>query len=294
MRKKLMVRVCWLVALVVLISMTAGCGQNVNVQGGAPENTGTDTPGLKVVTTTTLMAHIVEEVGKDRVEVLNIIPPASCPGHFDVKPADMMVLADAKLFFVHNWQGELFTDDLIRSARNDQLEKAVLAVQGNWLVPDVQQEAITKIAAELAKADPDHTAFYEQNAAALKETVTVTGQEMKERLSAAGVDEIKVLVSEMQTGFIKWAGFEVVGSFGRPEDTSPKDMEQLMALGRESGVTLVVDNLQSGHEAGKSIAHEMGARHVVLSNFPGGFDGTETWALTIQRNVDLLLNTIQS
>jgi len=287
-----LVRCWWLVALIVLISLTAGCGQTTGVQQGSPEGA-EETARVKVVTTTTLIAHIVEEVGKDRVEVLNIIPPASCPGHFDVKPADMMVLAEAKLFFVHNWQGEMFSDDLIRSAGSDQLEKVVLAIQGNWLVPEVQSEAITKIAAELALADPDHTDFYEQNAAALKEKVTVTGQQMKERLSAVGAGEVKVLVSEMQTGFIKWAGFDVVAPFGRPEDTSPKEMEQLIALGRESGVALVVDNLQSGHEGGKSIARELGAKHLTLSNFPGGFDGTESWTLTVQRNVDLLLDVLE-
>jgi hypothetical protein len=32
---------------------------------------------------------------------------------------------------------------------------------------------------------------------------------------------------------------------------------------------------------------------VTLSNFPGGFEGTETWAKAIERNVDLLIAAIR-
>ncbi|MDO9573507.1 MAG: zinc ABC transporter substrate-binding protein, partial [Candidatus Contubernalis sp.] len=56
------------------------------------------TAKLKVVTSTSLIASIVERVGGDRVDVVNIIPPAQCPGHFDIKPGDIQKLADADLF----------------------------------------------------------------------------------------------------------------------------------------------------------------------------------------------------
>ena len=41
------------------------------------------TSKLKVVTSTSMMAQMVERVGGDMVEVVNIVPPAQCPGHFD-------------------------------------------------------------------------------------------------------------------------------------------------------------------------------------------------------------------
>ncbi len=272
-------------AALVLMLLAAGCGQETN-DGAAGSS-------LKVVTTTSLIADIVEQVGQDRVTVANIIPPASCPGHFDVKPGDMQVLADARLFFVHDWQGEIFTEELINSARNEELQKVVLGVRGNWLTPPVQDEAIQKITAALAEADPENAGFYGDNAAKLQEMVAVTGREIKERFDAAGVDQVKVLVNEMLTGFLAWAGYEVVGSFGAPDSTSPKQLEELLKAGREAGVVLVIDNLQSGHEAGKAIARELGAHHVTLSNFPGGFDGTENWALTVERNTDLLLEAME-
>ncbi|TES87758.1 MAG: zinc ABC transporter substrate-binding protein, partial [Dehalococcoidia bacterium] len=76
---------------------------------------------LQVVTSTALLAQIVERVGGEKVDVVNIIPPAQCPGHFDVKPGDILELAEADFFLLHGWQGEKFTDALIASANNPDL-----------------------------------------------------------------------------------------------------------------------------------------------------------------------------
>jgi zinc transport system substrate-binding protein len=54
----------------------------------------------------------------------------------------------------------------------------------------------------------------------------------------------------------------------------------------------VIDNLQDGKDAGRGIAEDIGATQINLSNFPGGFENTETWEKAIDRNVDLLLKAI--
>jgi hypothetical protein len=71
---------------------------------------------LKIVATTSLIAEIVADVGGAAVEIATLIPPASCPGHFDIKPNDMKLLADARVFFLHNWQGRTFSDGIIRAS----------------------------------------------------------------------------------------------------------------------------------------------------------------------------------
>ncbi|RPJ37162.1 MAG: zinc ABC transporter substrate-binding protein, partial [Chloroflexi bacterium] len=62
-----------------------------------------------IVTSTSLISQIIARVAGDQVTVVNIIPPAQCPGHFDITPGDVQKLADADLFFYHNWQGEQFS-----------------------------------------------------------------------------------------------------------------------------------------------------------------------------------------
>jgi len=250
-------------------------------------------PKLQVVTTTTLIEDIVKSVGGERVQVTNIIPPGSCPGHFDVKPGDLKCLAEAKLFLMHGWQGKKFSEELIKSAANPGLQKVVLDLEGNWMAPPVQVQAIDAVTDALAAADPDNAASYREAAAARKKRVEETGRELKARLEQARAGEVKVLCADMQAGFVKWMGFPVVAVYGRPEDTTPKQLEELLNRARSEGVKLVIDNLQSGHEAGVGIAKELGAKHVTLSNFPGGLPNTASWEEAIRHNVALVLKAVE-
>ncbi|MCK4262745.1 MAG: zinc ABC transporter substrate-binding protein, partial [Dehalococcoidia bacterium] len=106
-------------------------------------------------------------------------------------------------------------------------------------------------------------------------------------------EEVKVICAEMQAGFVNWAGFDVIATYGRPEELSVAEVEQLIVQAREAGVALVIDNLQSGGtENSATMARDIGAAQVTISNFPGGFEGTETWEKAIDRNVDLILEAL--
>ena len=238
MKKVSILIVSILVLGLVITSLLSGCSPG-------------DTSKLKVVTSTALLAQIVERVGGEKVDVVNIIPPAQCPGHFDVKPGDILKLADADLFLLHGWQGEKFTDDLIASADNSDLSVFKVDVLGNWMTPPVQSQAIDIIAGIINQADADNSA-----------------------------------------GFVKWAGFNIIATYGRPDSLTPQVVKELVDKGREGKVTLIIDNMQSGQDAGAGIAEELGSARVILSNFPGCYENTETWEKTIDYNVALLLAAI--
>ena len=116
---------------------------------------------------------------------------------------------------------------------------------------------------------------------------------MKDKLQDANVSGVKVLCVEYQAGFAEWAGFDVVATYGRPEDLSVLQMEALVTEAQEAGVALVIDNLQSGAASNsEAMAQDIGAVQVTISNFPGGFENTETWEKAIDKNVDLLLEAL--
>jgi len=274
------------VVLAVTLTLISGVDDATAVQ---PNSAGR----LKIVATTSLIAEIVADVGGDAVEIATLIPPASCPGHFDIKPNDMKLLADARLFFLHSWQSRTFSDGIIHASGNPALQKAVLDVPGNWMAPPIQVSATERIAAVLAEADSARAEDYRSGAARRKAELQKVGAAQAQRLTQAGVRDIRVLANDMQADFLRWAGFQVVGVFGRGEDMSPREVEDAIRLGRDQAVRLVVDNLQSGKQAGIGIVREIGAAQVTLSNFPGGFEGTETWAKAIEKNVDLLIAAIR-
>jgi zinc transport system substrate-binding protein len=250
------------------------------------------TEKLKVVTSTSLIAQIVERVGGDKVDFANIIPPAQCPGHFDVKPGDIQKLADADLFLMHGWQGEMFTKELIASAGNADLTVVVLDVKENWMVPGVQQEATDKIAAALAQVDAENAAAYQEAAAEYKDRISAKEAEIKARLASANLAGVNVLCADQLEGFVRWTGLNVVAVFGRPDALTPQIVKELVDKGKAANVTLVIDNLQSGQDAGAGIAEELGCSRIIFTNFPGGFDNTETWEKAIDYNVAQILGAI--
>jgi zinc transport system substrate-binding protein len=158
------------------------------------------------------------------------------------------------------------------------------------MVPSVQAEAVGKIAQALGEIDPENAAYYEERAAERAQAILTKGEEVRNRLLGAGLEEVKVICAAMQEGFVRWAGFDVVATFGQPEDLTPAQVAELIVDAQEAGVALVIDNLQSGSTTlGASLEQDIEAIPVTISNFPGGLEKTETWEKAIDKNVDLLL-----
>ncbi|MCD6568471.1 MAG: zinc ABC transporter substrate-binding protein [Dehalococcoidia bacterium] len=251
-------------------------------------------PSADVMAGSSLIAGIVHDVAGEKIAVRTLVPPGMCPGHYDVKPSDVEALAESKALLIHVWQQKMKNiTGLIEAADNPELVIKVIAVEGNWMAPPVQVEALDKIAQALGEIDAGNERYYQQRAKERRQVILDKGEEVQARLQEARLDEVKVICSEMQQGFAGWAGFDVVATYGRPEELSVARVGELIEQARGAGVTLVIDNLQSGDTSmSQALANDIGAAQVTVSNFPGGFKGTETWEKAIDRNADLLLEAL--
>jgi len=251
-------------------------------------------PSTDIMAGSSLISNIIQDVADGKLETRTLIPPGLCPGHYDVKPSDIVALANSTALFIHDYQ-QNFQNIVgaIEAAENPNLIITVLNVTGNWMVPAVQAEAVDKIAQALGEIDPENTAYYEGKAAERTQAILAKGEEVEDRLLGAGVEGVKVICAEMQQGFVNWAGFDIVATYGRPEDLSPTDKAQLVTEAKQAGAALIIDNLQSGSTTlGASIEQDVEAIPVTISNFPGGLENTETWGKAIVMNVDLLLEAL--
>jgi zinc transport system substrate-binding protein len=256
--------------------------------------TSSSVASVDLVAGSSLIADIAQDLTDGKMEVRNLIPPGVCPGHYDVKPSDVETLANSKALIIHNWQQNMKNiTGLVEAADNPGLVIKVIDVPDMPMVPQIQAQTTDRIAEALGEIDPENSAYYEEKAAERTQAVLAKGEEVKSRLLEAGVQEVKVICADMQAGFVKWAGFDTVATYGRPEDLSVADVETLVVEAKEAGVALVIDNLQSGATAAsEAMAEDIGAIQVTISNFPGGFEDTETWEKAIDKNVDLLLQAL--
>jgi zinc transport system substrate-binding protein len=251
-------------------------------------------PSTDIMAGTSLITNIIQDVADGKLEPRTLIPPGVCPGHYDVKPSDIEALANSKALFIHDYQQNFQNiNGALEAAENPDLIITVLNVTGNWMVPTVQAEAVEKITQALGEIDPENAVYYQQRAADREQAILAYGDDVKNKLQKAGVEGVNVICAEMQQGFVNWAGFDVVATFGRPEDLSPADVVQLVNEAEQAGAALVIDNLQSGSTTlGASMEQDIEAIPVTISNFPGGLENTETWEKAIDKNVDLLLEAL--
>jgi len=251
-------------------------------------------PSVDIMAGSSLIANIIQDIAGDKMETRTLIPPGTCPGHYDVKPSDIKALANSKALFIHNFQQNYENvTGAIEAAENPDLIIMVINITGNWMTPPVQAEAVGKIAQALGEIDSENAVYYAGNATERAQAILAKGEEVEDILSDAGVEQVKVICAEMQAGFVSWAGFDIVATFGRPEELSPTDLNQLVTEAKQSGVALVIDNLQSGTATlGAAIEQDVEAIPVTISNFPGGLENTETWEKAIDKNVDLLLEAL--
>jgi len=237
-----------------------------------------------------LITDIIQDIADGKLTAYTLIPPGACPGHYDVKPSDVETLANSRVLIIHNWQQNMKNiTDLVEAADNPELVIKVIDVPDMPMVPQIQAETIDEIAQALGEVDEENAAYYQEKAAERTQAILAKGEEVQHKLQAANVSGVEVLCVEYQAGFAEWAGFDVVATYGRPEDLSVADVEQLVTDAREAGVALVIDNLQSGTTSNsEAMAQDIGAIQVTISNFPGGLENTETWEKAIDKNVDLL------
>jgi zinc transport system substrate-binding protein len=216
-----------------------------------------------IVASTTMIAAVVKEIGGPTVAVQALVPGGMCPGHFDIKPGQMAEIERSDLFLYHGWEHWL---PKVTQASGLGTHIVQIDIEGEWMVPDIHILAVRSIRDVMISLRPEHGTYFSERALEYENAVLEEAESVCKSLRP--YQHIPVICSELQADFLTWAGFDVLETYGRAESLTPKTMEGLIKAGRLHKVRLVVDNRQSGPSVGAGIAREIGAEHVVLTNFP--------------------------
>ena len=247
---------------------------------------------LLIAAGTTLVSDIINDLGRDAMLARPIMPAAACPGHTDLRASDLALLHEAKAILLHDWQAQM--DAVMGPIRNEpELAAKVRIVDapGNWMVPERQQAATLALAEIMAELDPEHATLYRERA---KERATAVSKVAAELTARAAPDKgVPVLADVQQKALLSWFGFEVAAEYGRFEESGPERLAQAVQTARLAKVQIVADHLQSSGGSGQTLAEDLGAGFVVLSNFPAAFPDAPTWAATITENLNRCLTALE-
>jgi ABC-type Zn uptake system ZnuABC Zn-binding protein ZnuA len=264
------------VALVAAAVMAAsGCARIPDTYAGP-----TPRPGaLNVVTTTTLLADLVRQVGGEHVSVLSLVPKGGEVHTFDPRPSEAWALSSARLVFgnglgLDDWLTQLAADvgtdgPIVRLGENlPGVDYIVENGQTNphlWLDVAYAEKYVDRIEADLATADPVNAATYRAGHDAYRARLADLDAWAKGQLAALPAANRRIVsYHDALPYFSRAYGLIVVGNVvaAPGQDPSVQEVQRLIDSIRSNGVRAIFSEAQFNPELARTIASEAGARVV--------------------------------
>lgn len=290
---------------------------------GSPAATGVTEEGkLKVTTTIGQITDIVSNIGGEHVEVTGIMPSGVDPHVYKATQSDISKFENAAIIFYNGLHLEGKMTDVFEEMGKQKPTVAVAeAVDESELIPVMEDgvevydphiwfdvrlwmKAAETVRDELAKADPDHRADYEANAAAYLAEMEKLDAYVRERIATIP-EERRVLVTAHDAFgyFGKAYDIEVRGLQGisTAAEAGSKDVMDLRDYLVEKGIkavfveTSVSDrSITAVIEGAKALGHELREGGTLYSDAMGE-PGTEegTYLGMVRYNVDTIVEALK-
>lgn len=286
-----------------LALLAAACAAPVSSQG-------TETT-LRVVTTTTVFADVVKEVGSDHVTVDSIVPAGVGPEDYEPKPDDARRLSVADLIVSNGVGLDDFLEGIIEASGKENVDHLVLGdriptvtVDGEenphfWLDPTlVERYYLPAIRDRLSKLRPEDAADFasasDAYAARLRE------------LDAANIAKIATIPTARRKlvtfhdafpYFAAHYGFELIGVIleNPGQEPSAADLAALIDKVKAAHVPAVFSEAQFDPKLAQTLADEAGITKVVttLYNDALGPPPADTYIGLMTWDVDEIVNALK-
>lgn len=238
-----------------------------------------------IVCTTNAVGSIVQELLGDTADVVTLVQPGLCPADFDMKPSDVYAVSNAKVLFKQNISGEFWLEGLLAAAGNTNY--TAVTIPGVYNTPQGAKNYIRWVGGNLTQIlNVDLDAEISE----MSTEVDDVSSWMASQAQALQASTVKVICMNWLKTFLESLGFSVIATYNPPETLSVGDINALINSAQSEGVALIVDNLQIDVDFGRGIASQVGAEHVVLTNFPGAIPGTGNLAQMLRYNAEQLFN----
>lgn len=278
---------------------------------------------IKVVASILPLADMAKQVGKDKVRVVTLLPPAASVHTFEPTPKQMMELRDAKLFVKVGAGLEFWAERVVNAAANRDLAVADLSkgmplihgVHGHeegrkgrpreksarsadphyWLDPVLAKQMADHIADALGKVDPDNAKHYAENAGQYKKELDKLDQEIVQKVRRFRTKEYVTFHSAWNY-FARRYGLRVAGVIEEApgREPSPGHVAALVKDLRRMNARVVFAEPQFSPRIAEAIAKEAGARVLFLdplgaSNAPD----RDTYLKLMRYNIDQMERAMQ-
>jgi zinc transport system substrate-binding protein len=265
-----------LVFLVAFGLLVAGC-----------ENKPGEESCAEIAVTNSYLGCAVRELCGDNTEVLCLVPPGMCPGHFDISPLQVKQLCGCRMLLLFDFQKQV--EETLYRVKERGLKTALVRETGGLCVPGTYLAACREISDILSSEYPERKAGYQQRLAVIEKDLKRLRVELLEKVQQAGISSARVLVSNYQADFASWLGLETIATFVGSDIETAAGIEHCIKKAQDQDVRFVIANKQEGTALAKALAERLGARDVVFSNFPEFSGDAGGFSALLRANVEALL-----
>lgn len=276
MKKYIAVSTAFLMAAAVI----TGCSRAPARQSGEPNK-------LVAYTTIYPLYDFTVNVGGDKVEVINLVPPGAEPHEWEPSPRQMAEISKGGILIYTSFGKDYWVEKALNNI-NDANFSAVEASKGIelshssgagnhdpgnpdsvdphiWLDPVLAKKMVVNIKEGLMAADSSNRSYYEQNAEAYIEELELLDTEYQVLKNAPQKDFI---TSHAAFGYLaaRYGLNEVPVRGMSPEsEPTPAKMAEIIKMAREKNISYVFFESMVDPRVSQTIAAEVGAGTLVLN-----------------------------
>jgi zinc/manganese transport system substrate-binding protein/manganese/iron transport system substrate-binding protein len=273
--------------------------------------------GLRVVTSTTVFADLVQQIGGDRLaSVQSAVPAGVDVEDYEPKPADLQALAKANLLVMNGLALDRWVPKLVQAA-NPGVPTLVLsdglpvlgvgtskdediADHGNphfWLDPHYARRYAQKIHDQLVSLDPDGASTYDTTTADYLSQLDALDQWIQQQVATIPPDNRKLVTfHEAYPYFAARYGFQLIGVItpSPGQEPSAGELAQLIQTVKAAQVKAVFSEAQFSPKLTQSLAQEAGVQQVVadLYNDSLGDPPADTYIGMMRYNVQRIVQAL--
>jgi ABC-type Zn uptake system ZnuABC Zn-binding protein ZnuA len=260
--------------LLVFLFLLAACeSRPAQTQSAGPQK-------LTVVTTLTVLADLIQQVGGDKVQVKALVPPGGEVHTYQPTPDDIKSVAQAKIVFYNGAHLEEWLDETIRSAGKPNLPIVVLSdglslikESGDepnphlWLDVTNAKAYVEKIRDGLSKGDSANAGYYADRAKSYLPQLDELDQWIQTEVDKIPKARRKLVTfHDAFPYFAKRYGFSLHGALvaSPGKEPSARDLAALARRIKREQVPAVFAEAQFNPKAMEVLASDTGVR--VITN----------------------------
>ncbi len=245
--------------------------------------------GKDIVATTSVLSSVIKDIVKDKLVVETLVPSGYCPGHFDIKSSHLTSIEKSGILFAQGF--ESYLEQIKTSIKRNDFLPFIIKIEGSWFIPENQKKLYSNINEILSEKFPKYKNFFDLNTMKAIEEIKKTDKKVKEMME--NLKGTPCICNKHIKEMLEYLGLKVVATYGRKEELTPIEIKNLINIGREKEVKIIIDNLQAGPDTGKVIADELKIPHLTISNFPNVFPKTPTLRKTLLENAKRIIETYE-